>query len=107
MKTLSLSAFITKPQAAFGVTLARLFFTTFTYSLFALALATVACVSVPLLGDPIELAQEQWDQCNRFPDVELVEITAQGQLLVRNKHTGFPPVTYLRCIQAVKYKQIL
>lgn len=59
------------------------------------------------MNDPGTLAQEQWDSCSHFSSVELVEITASGQLLVRDKVTSSPPTRYFRCISAVAYKQVL
>jgi hypothetical protein len=56
---------------------------------------------------PKELAQEQWDRCNHFPSVVLVEITQTGELLVREKHTSGPPQDYVRCINAVEFEQVL
>lgn len=54
-----------------------------------------------------DLAQQQWQSCSHYPSVELVEITAQGNLLVRDRHYSSPPVLYQRCIAGVAYQQVL
>jgi hypothetical protein len=56
---------------------------------------------------PENLAKEQWDACSHYPSVELVTITAGGNLLVRDLHYSSPPVDYLRCIARVGYQQLL
>lgn len=56
---------------------------------------------------PENLAKRQWQECSHYPSVELVEITTQGKLLVRDLHYSSPPVDFLRCIARVAYGQVL
>lgn len=51
------------------------------------------------------LGQEQWDACSHFPSVELVEISDDGTLFVREKNMSGLPVEYQRCVSAVEYSQ--
>ena len=54
----------------------------------------------------IELANRQWQLCSHFPTVELVDITAEGKLLVRDTSYSSPPIDFLRCTARVAYGQL-
>lgn len=69
--------------------------------------AASSCATAPPEISPAQLAQEQWQSCSNFPSVELINITSSGKILVREKHASTPPEEYLRCVTAVKYKQVL
>jgi hypothetical protein len=83
------------------------------YKIFTLLalLASSACTTTGKNQDShqtsIDLAKSQWESCSHYPSVELVEITPEGKLLVRDLHYSSPPIDFLRCIARVSYQQVL
>ena len=53
------------------------------------------------------LGQEQWDACSGYPSVELMQITPDGQVLVRDKHQFGPPLKFQRCMAKVAFQQVV
>jgi len=53
------------------------------------------------------LAKKQWQACSYFPSVELVEITAQGEVMVRDLHYSSPPIDFQRCLARLAYRQVM
>lgn len=79
-------------------------------------ISLVAAVAVALAGcgtptkteitNPKTLAHEQWESCSDFPSVELVEISDDGNILVRDKQYSAPPFAFRRCLMSKAYDQV-
>lgn len=72
------------------------------------ALVLSACASTSTFDDPKVLAREQWETCAATTDsVELMEITATGKILYRDKHAAAPIERFQVCLGSIAYKQII
>ncbi len=81
----------------------------YSYLLLFLVLGiTTGCVGISKNFEaPEKLAKRQWQACSHYPTVEFVEVTGEGQLLVRDLHYSSPPVDFQRCLAEVAFKQVL
>lgn len=70
------------------------------------ALSVASCVTGEGPTDPIGLAKEQWDACDHFPSVDLVEISDTGRVTVRDKQYSTVPAAFSSCMGHIEYRQV-